>query len=558
MLRWAAPAALLAVFFLQSFLASRIKSPTFDEPAHIAAGLSYLSTGVFHANPQHPPLMKELSAIGMLLAGIRWPNTPNAADIVARPSGTNTSRDWDAGKEIFAAYGIDRVLSAARLPMILTGVFLGLMIYRWGRELLGETAALGALFLYALDPTIIAHSALVTTDVGLAAFTLAFLYALWKHVQAPSLARQLWCGVALGCALGAKYTAVFLLPIGAALLLVGAMRNRRASAVPAAAPNQQCPCGSGRKYKVCHGAQPAGGIDEAATAAALKAFGVMCLVALFMVELFYGFRASPLQYTAGLLRVNADHDPNYLAFLAGEAQKRFLHYFAAAYLLKEPLASIALCIAGAIVLLRRKAAPAGLKPFLFLPPLVLFAVHSLWAENLGIRYIIPVLPFAYLAGGAGLAWLFSRTAQWARVSVVVLCAWVVAEAAGIYPDHLSYFNESACVLGDPSRIGFDGGSRCGPMWMDDSNVDWGQGMKQLKSWLNANANGRPVHIMHFGIVPPETYGIQNTPPPSVPTGAPSLYVLSGHYAARLALTENRVRTTRPIAIVGHAFYIYEF
>src|SRR5215217_2197359 len=188
MLKWAAPAVLLAVFFLQSFLASRIKSATFDEPAHIAAGLSYLSTGSFHANPQHPPLMKELSAIAMLLGGVRWPNTPTTADIVAHPSGAITARDWEASKEIFAAYGIDRVLRIARFPMILTGVFLGLMVYLFGRELLGESAALGALLLYALDPTIIAHSALVTTDVGLAAFTLAFLYALWKYVQAPSVA----------------------------------------------------------------------------------------------------------------------------------------------------------------------------------------------------------------------------------------------------------------------------------------------------------------------------------------------------------------------------------
>src|SRR5205809_278865 len=138
MLKWAAPAALLAVFFLQSFLSSRIKSATFDEPAHIAAGLSYVSTGIFHANPQHPPLM----------------------------------------------------------------------IYLWGRELFGEIAAVGALFLYVLDPTMVAHSALVTMDVGLAAFSLAFIFALWKYTQAPSLSRQIWCGVALGCALGAKYTGV--------------------------------------------------------------------------------------------------------------------------------------------------------------------------------------------------------------------------------------------------------------------------------------------------------------------------------------------------------------
>jgi hypothetical protein len=554
MLRWAAPAALLAAFFLQSFLASRVKSPTFDEPAHIAAGLSYLSTGVFHANPQHPPLMKELSAVGMLLGGVRWPKTAITADIVANPSGKSTARDWEAGKEIFAQYGMDRVLLLARLPMILTGVFLGLMIYLWGREMFGEKAALGALFLYALNPTLIAHASLVTTDVGLAAFGLAFCFGLWKQLQAPSLTRQIWCGVALGCALGAKYSGVFLLPIGGVLLLLGTLGRQRTPAVPTAAPNQACPCGSGKKYKACHGAEPAGGIDTQALVAAARAFGVMCLVALVTVELFYGFRVSPLAYVEGLNRVNADHDASYLAILAGEAKPRFLHYFALAWLLKEPLATLLLCAGGAILVARRSDA----RTFLLLPPLAILAIHSVWADNFGFRYVIAALPFAYLTGGAAIAWLLGKAAAWARVTAVALCGWVVVAAAGIYPDHLSYLNESACVLADPSRLGFDGGSRCGPMWLDESNVDWGQGLKQLKTWLDTHAHGRSVHILAHGTIAPEAYGIQHTQAPPTPGPTPALYVISAHYVARLALSEERVRNTRPVAIVGHALYVYEF
>jgi hypothetical protein len=558
MLKWVAAAALLVAFFCQSFLASRIKSPTFDEPAHIAAGLSYLSTGVFHANPQHPPLMKELAAASAMLSGVRWPKTPTTADIVANPPGKTTGRDWEAGKEIFSAYGIDRVLLWARLPMILTGVLLGLMIYLWGRELLGETAALGALFLFAFDPTIIAHSALVTTDVGLAAFALAFLYALWKCAQRPSLSLQVLCGVALGCALGAKYSAVFLLPVGALLLFLGIRRQMLRPKVPAVTPQLPCPCGSGKKYRDCHAKEQPLSVDGAAAVAAAKAFGVICIVALVMVEIFYGFRESPLFYLDGLQRVNADHDPNYLAVLGEEAKPRFYQYFAAVYLLKEPLASIALAGIGAVLLLRRKPATFALKAFFFLPPLTLFVAHSLWAANVGIRYIIPVLPFAWLAGGAAVAWLLSKTAAWARVTVVALCGWTVVAAAGIYPDHLSYFNESACVLEDPSRLGWDGGSRCGPLWLDDSNVDWGQGMKQLKTWLDANANGRPVHVMYFASTPPETYGVQHTPPPPTPTGNGALYVISGHALCRLGLSDRQVRTTRPLAVIGHAFYVFQF
>jgi hypothetical protein len=96
------------------------------------------------------------------------------------------------------------------------------------------------------------------------------------------------------------------------------------------------------------------------------------------------------------------------------------------------------------------------------------------------------------------------------------------------------------------------------MWLDDSNVDWGQGLKQLKTWLDANARGRTVHILAHGTIPPEAYGIQHTPPPASPGPTPSLYVISGHFVARLSITEERVRNARPLAIVGHGFYVYEF
>jgi hypothetical protein len=559
LVRRAAPVVLLLLFVLQSFTASRLKSVTFDEPAHIASGLSYLSRRVFHANLQHPPLIKELSAISLLLAGVRWPSSREADDIVARDVGPKEwGRDWTVGDQILDRNGADRVMFWARLPMIGVALLLGLAIYWLGRRLLGEGAALGALFLFAFDPNLIAHSYLVTTDVGLAAFSMIFLGALWHYVRNPSQKGQIWCGIALGCALGSKFTGVLLLPIAAVLLAAGAYERWRknATALPKAAPNQPCPCGSGKKYKVCHGATAASFYIKALYPEAI-AFGVMCLVALGVIEILYLFGNGPNLYLTGFHRVNADRDPNYQAYFAGEARKPFAWFLSAAYLLKEPIAGMLLAAAGVVVVLRRKAAGLTDKLFLLLPPAVFFAAYSFGADALGIRYAIPVMPFAWLAGGAALAWLFGPSAMWARGAAAILCVWTVSAAAGIYPDHLSYFNEAACLLDRPSDVGFDGGSRCGPYWLDDSNVDWGQGLKQLKSWLDRNTNGRPVHIMYFGTYPPEKYGIQYTEPPAVPTGR-ELYILSGHSVAMMSLSQAQIRDTKPIAIVGHAFYIYEF
>jgi len=62
-------------------------------------------------------------------------------------------------------------------PLILIAASLAALLYVWGRQILGPLAAVGAVFVYVLDPTILAHSHLVTTDVGLAAFTVLSMFA---------------------------------------------------------------------------------------------------------------------------------------------------------------------------------------------------------------------------------------------------------------------------------------------------------------------------------------------------------------------------------------------
>src|SRR5580704_5631454 len=89
----AAVAALCLAFFLQCFFASRVKSPCGDECVHIGASAQYIDTHTIVANPQHPPLLKELAGISLALAGMHWhePGTPLE----------KRARDWDwtAGRQ---------------------------------------------------------------------------------------------------------------------------------------------------------------------------------------------------------------------------------------------------------------------------------------------------------------------------------------------------------------------------------------------------------------------------------------------------------------------------
>src|SRR5581483_1355300 len=104
--------------------------------------------------------------------------------------------------------GPDRTLFWARLPFLLVSSLAGILIYFWGRELLGALPGFFASLLYFLDPMILGQSFTVTMDVALTAFTVLFLFALWRYVQDPAPRRLLFCGIALGLVLSVKFSAI--------------------------------------------------------------------------------------------------------------------------------------------------------------------------------------------------------------------------------------------------------------------------------------------------------------------------------------------------------------
>jgi len=522
--------ALTIGFVAYCFDASGRKSPTSDEPPHLAAGFSYVDAGVIRANPQHPPLLKELCGLSLRLSGIRWPDNAETRLLTTGPLIVGQP-EWAIGNAIITGGGPDRVMFWARLPFILVAALLPLLLYAWGCQTVGPTAALGAVFLCVLDPTFLAHAYLVTTDVGAAVFTVLYLVALWNYLRHHSLKGVVLCGLCLGALLCTKFSTPLMVGVTVVLLLVA----------------QRWP------IDAAHAADEGGSVVSC-----LGAFAAMCGLAYVTIQAVYLFPRDPFVYLEGLRTVNADHNPNYLAFLAGaQTAARYPSYFLVTYLLKEPLPAIVLAAIGLLALLGNARVRPLTKWFLILPPAVVFVGATIWAANVGIRYLFSALPFAYLLGGVGIATLLARRTVWAYATTLLLCAWMVLAAVGIHPDHLSYFNEAACVLRQPGLLGMDGGSRCGVFWLDDHNVDWGQGFKQLKEWLDAHARGAHVWLGFFGSYPPDAYGIEYERigmPELLQGPMPGLYAVSAHLVAR---GPEWLRGVPPTAIVGHALYVYD-
>jgi Tfp pilus assembly protein PilF len=92
-----------------------------------------------------------------------------------------------------------------------------------------------------------------------------------------------------------------------------------------------------------------------------------------------------------------------------------------------------------------------------------------------------------LAGGVAAA----ASSAWVWRAVVVLLALHAADVTSRWPSSLAYFNQVV-----PRGREYQ--------WLVDSNLDWGQDLLRLRTWLEKNASGRQhVYIDFFGSGLPE-------------------------------------------------------
>jgi hypothetical protein len=81
-----------------------------------------------------------------------------------------------------------------------------------------------------------------------------------------------------------------------------------------------------------------------------------------------------------------------------------------------------------------------------------------------------------------------------RLGVLALLLWLVVGTVRTSPFYLAYFNE---LVGGPAN---------GYRYLAGPDVDWGQGLKDLASYLHRNGIAR-VKLAYFGTDDPRMYGI---------------------------------------------------
>ena len=198
---------LLLVFVAQGILFIQANSQTVDEAMHLAAGYSYLAKKDFRIEPQNPPLIKELLALPLFLS-YRLPFNPD-------PQHWREADGYLIGRDLLynSTPSADRMLALTRFPNLFLGTILVALTGWWAYRLWGSRAALLAMALASFEPNLVAHSSLVTTDIGVTLFIFLTVYLFWEYVNRPTWTFLVGTGISTGMALVAKYSAVLVIPI---------------------------------------------------------------------------------------------------------------------------------------------------------------------------------------------------------------------------------------------------------------------------------------------------------------------------------------------------------
>lgn len=496
---------LLVVLILQLFFSVRRESQTWDEANHIFTGYRTWTHADYGLNPEHPPLLKMLATVPLL--GMQ-PKSPELEERFFKEDA------FLRGKEFLYRNDADKILARTRTVAAILTLLTALIVFFATKEMFGSGAALIALTLLAFDPNLLAHGALITTDVGLSCFMLLSVYLFYRFLKSPSALRLIVTGVAVGLVLAVKHTGLLVLPILFLLAVCEILLNNfRDNREPL-----------GRR--------------------ALKTFGSLVIITLIgwiILWSFYRFRYDarpsglqmnpplaeyvqglkpseawpiataarlrivPESYLYGLadVRLTANY---YTSYVLGKVYAHGVwFYFPIAFLVKSTVAVLALLLLSVGVIATRRLNCWREILFLIVPVFFYLLVALTVGMNIGVRHILVVYVFLYvLIGGA--AWvLMQKSRKWGYAIGVLLLAHVLSSTLA-YPNYIAYANE---LWGGPSQT---------HKYLTDSNSDWGQQLKSVKQYLDRRRI-KECWFLYFaeGVAEPGYYGIPCKPLPTINT-----------------------------------------
>jgi hypothetical protein len=536
------------------FWASRTDSAIDDELAHIPAGYGYVSQLDYRLNPEHPPLIKALAMLPVLM--FVQPTYP--INNTAWTSEVNG--EWDMGTAFLYNSGNDAnaIIQVGRIMPILVTILAIILVWFLARRIMGNLWALLPTFLFALDPNVIAQGHYVTTDVGAAFGVLLSLFFFLKYLDKPTTKNLWYAGLAFGIAQITKFSTPLLVPLFIFVVFVLWLRDLVSQWNTADASRRAKTfffglCRSAWKlallfaigyvfivypiYFLFTSGYPIqkqvsdttailASFASGPTPAGQMCKGIRCIADADIWMAGNHVLRPVAEYTLGILMVLQRADGgNTIYFLGHVVQSGGWIYFPVLFLLKEPLPTLIIVFLGMLlsawwIVKKTMGRGSGFKDriisyltnnvaeFSMASFVVLYWGYSMHSPlNIGIRHLMPTIPLIFiLAASVWKKWIMrlnmSSVSAIAHsfvasaikyIVLILLLAWLVLETFFAAPYFLSYFNE----LG--------GGVWGGYHFVTDSNYDWGQDLLRLQSWVNANPQVGKIAVDYFGGGDPHYY-----------------------------------------------------
>jgi hypothetical protein len=515
-----------------------VTAAIYDEPHHIASGMEWVEKGVYRYEAKHPPIARGLFALPLYLAGLR------SQGLAVPP---------DEGNAILLSNGqYRRNLTLARLgniPFLLLTVW---AIFLWSSRWFSRETGVLALFILLNLPPVIGHFSVVTTDFSQAATLLLAGYSILRWSEEQNTKATILMGLAISLAVLCKLSNLLFVPLIVLVVLsfrwLQQRRGRDSSLVNLRTISRDALivllvmmaaiCVTYRFYSpplsVNIGRHPI--IDQR-----LAQGSLLSRVAYQAVEMPTPFNS----FISGLNEIRAHNREGHLNYLLGEVRTEgWWYFFPIVLALKTPLALILLFLF--LLLFQFKGwgvNPTGSREILLVIAAAILIFSMMGNINAGIRHILSVYFFLALVVADFIVNYF-RSKGRLRPLLVLLLLLFVYESRQAGSDYIGYFNRMAGR--NPERL------------LDESDLDWGQGLFELSHYLREKGVKR-LSLVYFGTAPLAAAELPPLEQAAIEEGKTKGYVaVSTHY---LAVPDHRylwLKRYSPVHRIGNTYNIYYF
>ena len=552
---------LLVIICLSSFVlnltgAAR-ESQTTDEGAHLVAGYSYLTTGDYRLNPEHPPLLKILAAFPLLFMEIDMDFSGNSWE---------NADQWALANQLLyqSENNADWLLFWGRFINTLFSLGLILLVFFLTKKYFSQIAGLIAATLTAFEPLVLSHGHYVTTDVTIAFFMLLAIYYFTRFLENPKVKNGLIFALIFTLAMLIKFSAVLLVPICLLIFMIYFFLASKEKKHKFKFKNILITLlliivifiGLGLLTYNFQAVRP---FDDPET---IKLWEQEEIPHYGFIESAFNKNIPGYYWFKGLIMVQQHSKWGHYSYILGNFDEHggWWYYFPLAFLIKTPLITLgfillALMISLKALLKNRRQLNLKKIPLIYISLLTFILFYFLYSMNnninLGVRHLLPIYPAIFILLGGVISNLKFTNPKQNKIYYTLITLILIGYAGTafiIWPHYLSYFNQLI------------GGSSNGYKYLSDSNLDWGQDLKNLQIYVEKN-NIPEIYSRVSGWAGTQYYNINSL---HLPTNQEILNTdFSGYVAISISYLNlekpeySWLWQFEPIHIIGNSIYVYK-